>query len=855
MSRTIMAIDFSGSTSCSSVYWSRVKEIVEKNKSNVTDYIFWHDFMEKVSYSTVKEMFHRMDGRGGTNPSCLVPFFGEDDNLILITDGEISRCSVLNLNDKMKDVKLKSCDAHIISDDPDVSVVCGFTRNVKSSIKTYSKSKRNVEETVVSLSVEDFNLINNIENLTLEEFIDNYEVLKLLLLNRMVGIIHIDTGLHNKLVELKSKLLNAYIKRSTNSYDFDTLLKANNYDGATKLAKTMMFEYYDKNNINGFSSKFDKLISIVSGNTDFSVNQFNRIVNNMFNTCSKVEEENTEGLLDIVSNSTMECPIMLDDDVPVIPILSGDPILYDLDKKVIDGIIKNPLSMLGNKDIVERIKARISQPIGLFAYCKIATSTSARPPSSTSTRLSLYTGLVLDDEDEEPSYMGTYVGSYSDDDSDLEDNGYPSVARHPITRQPMSGAIPLGLEKEYVKEADSALMHMFTGGKIMGNIDLYYAVLFLILKDVPYMNDYYPMVKSQMIHRMDNHKTSASLSGMATLVGTKVLLKEAIWFVLSSGRLTRDNTQKAIRMHAFILDHLVDLNNLNGYHVSEEDLDYCYTTRKMLTMLHQSKKEPDYKSKIRAMYQGHIIINGTYIFLDCPLNSPYYRSSNPSDPLSSLVPAYPLIYYSENDNIETNMDNMVSETFNTFDTFTSGFITSSDTAFSSYRKDRNLTLALAKVVNPSLSANDVNIDDLKIFDCNFHVITDEWKLQGHLPVTININTCRPVFQISESESWSDSFRKHYKDGKMMSTNRYIGDFVVGHLKYPSIDELVEYIWKRTVGKSSNPDIATLNFNIVEDCRDTLKDYENVFECLKPEQFAERFTKSTIVKERIRLERL
>lgn len=740
-SNNTFAVDISGSTGNSAFYWEYVRQIYEKNKSTITKIVEWDDRTSVISEATLMDYIRTRRGRNGTSPSCIISNLKNGDNLILITDGEIDRSECARVSSLMEGKKLNSCHAHIINRNPDVSVVCGFTRGITSTITTYGSEVKLIS----SINSESFKILERLETMSMTEFMDQYDEIYHLLLNQMVGISRMDKKLHDIFVGLKRKFVDEFT-RTLSTVSMHSALSEGRYEDAKMMSRTMIAEYYGESPITAFSSKFDRLIGLVSGRSDFSVNQYNSIKTNTFSTATIVASEDHESLT-TEGVATMECPIMLTDDAMVIPILAGAPILYGEEKKVIDQVMKNPLSILSFKHLVEKIRARLSQPIGLFGYCRI----------------------------------------------------YNDNRLHPLTREPMSGCIPLGSTREYVNEATNAIMHLFTGGRILGNVDLYYAVLYFICKDIEYLSDVQPMIQDQMIYRMNNHKTSASLSGMSEYVGTKILFKDAIWFVLTSGSLYTNNAIIPIRQHAFVYDKLLELNALNGYPISADDLQYCKLTRLMLSMLQQCKKDKYFREKIQAMYQDHIVLDlfeaKTYIFFNRLIDMSDYSAS------------------------EIN--------------------------------DIKLAYKMAQKVNPSLSASDITIEPIDLNSVTFPTFQDIWHDEDeyrHYVCDINIITCRPMYRMTNGSTWEDSYNSYYAGHRMLSLNKYFGQYVVENSQYPTVEQLMRYTMKC---ESSRGD--TLPTTIRRSCEYIIFDYERVMTELEPDEFARRFTASVNRVDRERLE--
>jgi hypothetical protein len=310
-----------------------------------------------------------------------------------------------------------------------------------------------------------------------------------------------------------------------------------------------------------------------------------------------------------------------------------------------------------------------------------------------------------------------------------------------MSRQEMSGCIPIGAIPEYVNEANKAVMHLFTGGKAMGNRDLYFAVIYFIAKDMECLENVFGCVKEQLVYRMDTHFTSASLSGMSNLVGTKLKFKEAIWFVLASGSLYTDNSLIPLRQHAFVHQELLHMNSLNGYPLSEDDLSYINVTVKILSMLHQCKKDPYFNDKIRAQYQHHIKINDEYVFLD--------RAAD-------CIP-----------------------------------------------DDARLNVAIANLVSPNKSASEISVQSVILRD--LPIIENYWDdgEYQHFPCTISMNTCRPLYMLPNNVTWMQSYTSLYTNSKrMLSMNKYYGHLVCESDEYPSMESFLLYMWKREKNKGS-----------------------------------------------------
>ena len=73
---------------------------------------------------------------------------------------------------------------------------------------------------------------------------------------------------------------------------------------------------------------------------------------------------------------------------------------------------------------------------------------------------------------------------------EAEKSGHP-LEVSPMTRKKIIGILPLGESKEHVKAADWTLMQLISGGKNLGDRNLWFSIIWLLVKrkQYPYLND------------------------------------------------------------------------------------------------------------------------------------------------------------------------------------------------------------------------------------------------------------------------------------------------------------------------------------------------------------------------------
>jgi hypothetical protein len=133
-----------------------------------------------------------------------------------------------------------------------------------------------------------------------------------------------------------------------------------------------------------------------------------------------------------LSKNPIECPILNDDDVPQILIDECEPVLLGVDKNIVDDIAACPLRLLNYPEIKAKLKSRLSNFIGV---------------------------------------MG------------IKANFDKELYKNPFTQNRLLGGIPLGSHASHVKVGNYTLAKLISGGKILGNLNLYYAVIWSMIKE------------------------------------------------------------------------------------------------------------------------------------------------------------------------------------------------------------------------------------------------------------------------------------------------------------------------------------------------------------------------------------
>ncbi len=204
-----------------------------------------------------------------------------------------------------------------------------------------------------------------------------------------------------------------------------------------------------------------------------------------------------------LSKNTIECPIILDEDIPQILVDECEPLLLGVEKNIVDDIANCPLRILNYPEIKEKFKSRLS------------------------------------------NYVGVKFGD--------------KFLKNPFTQNKLIGAIPLGCHKSHVTVGNYTLAKMISGGKILGNLNLYYAVVWYLIKEgnIQYLNDIAKNAEEHLIFRLRTSKTMASLCGLAQYVTTEIPSDVAVWYCVNSGFFNQPTDRDTFRYHVFNIDPMI----------------------------------------------------------------------------------------------------------------------------------------------------------------------------------------------------------------------------------------------------------------------------------------------------------
>ena len=209
---TIIAMDCSESIEeIEDLYFSTIKDLVEKYKDGPTVYYQWGNSYYKKNYMKIKEWIEKKKCDDGTD-SIYIAKAAKDagpeywGHLIIITDGKVKKEEIAKCDDYIREnnIKFKYVSTYVIGPDGDLSVGAPFTRGCENqTINVLTYGNHEVKMKLSEKALESFEKIDQIENY--EEFRESYGKLVNSILAKMLGKDE-DKILKEKLNKLKKKV-------------------------------------------------------------------------------------------------------------------------------------------------------------------------------------------------------------------------------------------------------------------------------------------------------------------------------------------------------------------------------------------------------------------------------------------------------------------------------------------------------------------------------------------------------------------------------------------------------------------------------------------------------------------------
>ena len=258
-----------------------------------------------------------------------------------------------------------------------------------------------------------------------------------------------------------------------------------------------------------------------------------------------------------------------------------EPVLLGVDKNIVDDIAACPLRILNYPEVRAKLKSRLS------------------------------------------NFMGV---KYAD-----------KFMKNPFTQNKLLGAIPLGCHPSHTKVGNYTIAKMMSGGKILGNLNMFYAAIWYIIKEkeIEYLKDIEKNATEHLLYRLKNSKTFASLCGLAQFVTTEMPTDVALWYCVNSGYLNQPTDRDTFRFHIFNIQPMIDIVQELGYPLEKGLHEHIKRTKALLFSLSWYKKQTNndkksFKESIRCLIQNSVRVDRNAIAADV-LEKETYVSFVPID--------------------------------------------------------------------------------------------------------------------------------------------------------------------------------------------------------------------------------
>lgn len=829
----LIAYDSSGSTCGHPMYHQQTQKIIAELGARMERAIIfqWCDQGKLISWSDLNILNTKMRGGGGTDPVCVANYICDTNftgDMVLITDGEVSASNIDRTDSLLCRRSFRSVAVHLIETGGvvNMSVSCPFTRNSPHTIVRYAadpaqednsgplvynpsltsweafarpREAHAIAQIVTRLSDEDIAALDNIRRVnTVSEYLAAADMIERTVVARTMGKTG-DPTLRDTILAMKKRILvedaSIYGESETATHLYDALGRRDTAQ-ALVFASDMTREYYGDDAADGksWSARINRLISMCEGALRgvFDLSGIHNAIRTdrarRAATLYAVDVNDvpiTQTVDDDVTAESFTCPITMDEEHDVVVLMANDckSVLAGIDKTIVDAVIDCPLNALNYPIVIDRLKAKIDHPISLRAY------------------------------------------------KDARDFGTPIVTS-PFTRRAVNGGLCLGASKEHCAATSWSLAHVIGGGKKLGNLDLWFAVVWLLVErgTFPYLTTLLPSFRAHMRYRLQNRMTYLSLTGLPELPTSYVKLSVAVWYVFASGALGLSARRQAIRAHLFHTDALAGLVRLAGYDLPAGTEAYAARLRGVARAL-ASVKKPNgrnaFHNRVMALTQAcvRVDVESSAVRDAVRLRETQCDAWIPVDGPAS----------------ETQIAAVMAE-------FASR-------GFDGLCAD-DLRL-IAQLVHPSKSMGDIDVpfETLAAVPPTSPPLI-EWAYGSHVPahVTICPATCRPYYNPQPSVTWREACQTTFGIAaeQTISLNEQYGVFVLRYKMYPTRDEFLLFLYNRYVVHGTQH--HTLPAHIDQYVSEVFAEYAPIVSSLPAEMFVRRWLASRSIETRVEREK-
>lgn len=798
---TLIAYDGSGSTGGNAFYHRRTQEIVAQYPNTESQILYWDTSFKVITHQELSRINAAKQGGGGTESSTIANYIKATNfhgNLVIITDGQVGMGSVDCCTATLGTAwHFDSVTAHLIDTGGvvNMSVTCPFTRVSPHTVYCYYGRDDHGMTVATSVSAEDMAAVTELTTIaTVADYEARADVIERLVMARTMGTMG-DPSLRDAILAMKKRIIAAEaaaLGDSDNVKALNAALRVGLTMDAVRAARSIHCEYYNGSE-RGWSARISRLISMCEGalRGAFDLSAVNsaihsdRVRRGEVVATAPVPTEDAAGVSEAVtlggSEPAFVCPVSLDATNDIILLVTeGEPIMAGLDKSIVNDVFDCPLNLFHYPEVVAALRNRLDHPLSLGAY-----------------REALEAGAP--------------------------------IRAGPLTRHPLiAGGICLGNTEEHCRATRWALAQIVTGGKLVGNEDLWFLCIWLLVArgEVPYLHDIAPALADHGRWRLQNHTTFIALTGLPEFPTTRVPLATAIWYVLASPLWTGSGAdanpkRDLIRTHLPHLKELLKIHHeLTDFALPEaERLGTHYKRiQVMLCMLGRVKRLGG-ERRLRELLLG---LTQNSVFPATVLEGPIGAAVADKEHVPELIA----------------LDGLPTE---------AQLVAACHRLALPHALDDDTLVALGALVDPSKSAGDIALP----FD---------WEPPAHAPLPGRVEwkygtgpqppkhvricplTCRPFYTTERGRTWAEEATELYgvAPSEMMSLNKKFGEFVCKYSAYPTPAEFLVFLYNRFVVHGHK---RTLPHAVVEFINHVFDEFREVMETMPPAEFARRFEAS------------
>jgi hypothetical protein len=783
---TLFAYDGSGSTGGSTIYHTTSQNLfAELPAPPETQILFWDSEYRVISPAQLAAINAAKQGNGGTDPELIARHVVATDfhgHLVLLSDGQVSQSSVAAC-DRTLPVGWTFASVRVIlvntGGTVNMSVSCPFTRNSPHIIQMVTAATP-APTTLTEVKQEAFSLLTALDSIrTVADWTAAVPTLEPVVIARTMGTTG-DPSLRDRLLALKARIQRAEADAKGGSETVPALqgaLDTGYIPRALCLADQLTREYYGDDDTHGWSAQLNRLVSMCEGalRGTFDLSNINGVIQSdlarrapLARPVAATAAEETEPILDLAGpTGAFVCPITLDPTVDIaLLVADGTPLLAGLDKDTVTDLTKCPLFLFCYPEVLAHLQTRLDHPLSLRAL-------------------------------KEAEAVGA------------------SITESPMTRRPILGALCLGPHEDHVAATNWTLARLTAGGKCLGNPDLWFAAIWLLVKRgaIPFLSPILPQLTAHLAWRLRNHKAPLSLVGTPEFPTTRVPLGVALWYAVSSSALSPPPARETVRAHLPYLSPLLEILELTGYAQPAGLPTHLTRLRVALGMLGWSKRgaESQLRATLRALYQAAVQEEETNSWI--PLDGPASDGQQ-----AAVLASLPALYRT---------------------------------------LSREELVGLGALVGPGKSAADVPLPfDWESPPLPTPVTTWAYGLAPipRFSVPICPATCRPYYKVppTKAQTWMDAARDifHMEPEQYLPVTAEYGHYVVKHGVFPTKTELLKHLWRRVSAQGK----TTLPSSVVIMVEDILADFAPIETTLSPAEVGRRFQSSVKRIDREQMER-